>query len=188
MACFNGGNFILGGLTLSRPDYVDFGLELAASCHETYTASVTGLGPEAFAWAPASAPGPPVELRSQAREKGFWPTNNEYLLRPEAIESWYHAWRATGDAKYQDWAWAAFEALNATCTVDGGALSGVRNVNAARGGDFNDHQESFLLAETLKYAFLIHAGEAPWQISAARQNAFVFNTEAHMLAVAGPPS
>lgn len=49
VVCFDGGNFILGDLVLDRQEYIDFGLELARSCHETYTATATGIGPEAFA-------------------------------------------------------------------------------------------------------------------------------------------
>jgi mannosyl-oligosaccharide alpha-1,2-mannosidase len=50
LACFDGGNFILGGLVLNEQKYVDFGLQLVASCENTYNQTLTGIGPEAFSW------------------------------------------------------------------------------------------------------------------------------------------
>jgi mannosyl-oligosaccharide alpha-1,2-mannosidase len=32
LACFDGGNFILGGLVLKEQKYIDFGLQLVDSC------------------------------------------------------------------------------------------------------------------------------------------------------------
>jgi mannosyl-oligosaccharide alpha-1,2-mannosidase len=32
LACFDGGNFILGGLVLRKQKYIDFGLQLVDSC------------------------------------------------------------------------------------------------------------------------------------------------------------
>ena len=72
------------------------------------------------------------------------------------LESIYYAYRATGDAKYQEWAWEAYLAINRTCAV-GSGYSSISNVNAPGGGGFQDFQESFWFAEVLKYAYLIHA-------------------------------
>jgi mannosyl-oligosaccharide alpha-1,2-mannosidase len=33
---------------------------------------------------------------------GFYITSGYYILRPEVLESFYYAYRATGDRKYQD--------------------------------------------------------------------------------------
>jgi len=33
---------------------------------------------------------------------GFYITSSYYILRPEVLESFYYAYRATGDRKYQD--------------------------------------------------------------------------------------
>ena len=57
---------------------------------------------------------------------------------------------------YQDWAWDAFLAINAT-TRTGQGFSAISDVNAAKGGSFLNVQESFLFAEVLKYSYLIHA-------------------------------
>jgi mannosyl-oligosaccharide alpha-1,2-mannosidase len=163
VACFNGGNFILGGLTLNEPAYTDFGLALVDGCHETYTATATGIGPEIFAWQdarhPLNATNNPPAPADQApfyNASGFWITNGNYVLRPEVIESYYYAYRATGDPKYQEWAWEAFENVNRTCRT-GSGYSSIRDVNQPGGGGFHDFQESFWFAEVLKYSYLIHA-------------------------------
>lgn len=108
VACFNGGNFILGGLTLDKPEYVNFGLDLVHSCRNTYTSTFTGIGPEVFRWQdsrlPEDAsnnPPPPANQTNFFRENGFWLDSPYYVLRPEVIESYYYAYRATGDPKYQ---------------------------------------------------------------------------------------
>ncbi len=61
-----------------------------------------------------------------------------------------------GNTMYQDWAWDAFVAINATTRVNQG-FSEISDVNAANGGSFGNVQESFLFAEVMKYAYLIHA-------------------------------
>lgn len=64
--------------------------------------------------------------------------------------------RITGDSKYQDWAWDAFVAINATTRTPSGFTS-ISDVNALGGGDKYNNQESFFFAEVLKYSFLIQA-------------------------------
>lgn len=189
MACFNGGNFILGGLTLDRQDYIDFGIQLVEGCHNTYIETVTGIGPEGFAWRDSknTTDNRPIPVNQSAfyQAAGFWITSSAYVLRPEVIESFYYAWRATGDSKYQDWAWDAFLAINATCSYEDIGFAGVTDVNAPGGAQKYDEQESFFFAEVMKYAYLIQAEEAEWQVSPNHNNTWVFNTEAHPFKVAG---
>ncbi|KAJ8116118.1 hypothetical protein ONZ43_g4510 [Nemania bipapillata] len=192
LACFDGGNIILGGLTLNNKDYVDFGLKLVEGCHDTYLGTVTGIGPESFRWQDSklgnltnNGPAPGGQADFYAKN-GYWITSSAYILRPEVMESYYYAYRATGDTKYQEWAWDAFLNINKTCSA-GVGFSGVTNVNAANGGAFYDSQESFWFAEVLKYSYLIQAGDAPYQVSAVHRNEWVFNTEAHPVRVAGRP-
>jgi len=183
LACFDGGNFILGGLVLNEQKYIDFGLQLVDSCENTYNETLTGIGPEAFAWNDTTVPANQSAFFERA---GFYITSSVYALRPEVIESFYYAYRATGSRKYQDFAWNAFQAINATCRV-GSGFSEVSDVNAAHGGSFLDFQDSFLFAEVLKYSYLIHAPDAEYQVNEDGKNFFVFNTEAHPLKVAGTP-
>ncbi|XXG95537.1 hypothetical protein Hte_001801 [Hypoxylon texense] len=193
LACFDGGSFILGGLTLNNQDYIDFGLDLVEACHATYTATVTGIGPEVFYWQDNKLPTnasnnspPPSDSSDFYTTAGFWIGAGDYVLRPEVIESFYYAYRATGDTKYQDWAWEAFLNINATCSA-GVGFSSINDVNAAGGGGFTDFQESFWFAEVLKYSYLIQADDAEWQVNAGHDNKWVFNTEAHPFLVKGTP-
>ena len=56
-------------------------------------------------------------------------------------------WRLTKNQKYRDWAWEFVEALEKHCRAPFG-FAGLKDVNT---GIKNDAQESFFLAETLKY-------------------------------------
>lgn len=159
MACFDGGNFILGGLTLDEPSYIDFGLELVAGCRDTYVQTATGIGPETFQWLGENSPANatvPAGNETFYERAGFYITGSSYITRPEVIESYYYAYRATGDTKYQDWAWEAYLAINSTCRV-GSGYSSINDVNVVGGGGFQNFQESFWFAEVLKYSYLIHA-------------------------------
>ncbi|KAF3761310.1 family 47 glycoside hydrolase [Cryphonectria parasitica EP155] len=190
LACFDGGNFILGGLTLNEPTYIDFGLDLVAGCRDTYYQTATGIGPETFMWlgeyAPDNVPVPEGD-ESFYERAGFYITNAQYITRPEVVESFYYAYRATGDPKYQDWAWEAYLAINETCRV-GSGYSSINDVNEVGGGGFQNFQESFWFAEVLKYSYLIHAEDAAYQVKADQTNEFVFNTEAHPVKIPGGES
>ncbi|KAL2063044.1 hypothetical protein VTL71DRAFT_6116 [Oculimacula yallundae] len=193
LACFDGGSFILGGLVLKEQKYIDFGLALVKGCHDTYTSTLTGIGPEIFRWVEkdtasndtTNAP-PPANQTAFYEKAGFYITNSAYGLRPEVIESFYHAYRATGDQIYRDWAWNAFVAIRDNCKV-GSGFAELIDVNQPNGGGHNDFQESFLFAETFKYAYLIHAPDNVWQVEHNGKNEWVFNTEAHPFKVWGPP-
>lgn len=175
LACFDGGNFILGGLALNEQTYIDFGLELVESCHETYTATLTGIGPEAFAWVKH---GVPTTQTAFYNKTGFVITTPTYVLRPEVIESFYYAYRATADPKYQEWSWDAFTAVTNTTRV-GSGFSSITDVNAENGGSFSNFQESFLFAEFFKYAYLIQAVDTEVQVMGSRDQDWVLNTEGH---------
>ncbi|KAM3454953.1 hypothetical protein NHJ6243_008721 [Beauveria neobassiana] len=187
LTSFAGGNFILAGLVLKDDKYTRFGLELAESYFETYTATASGIGPETFRWVDAANPNgrqPPADQADFYAKAGFWVDGADYILRPETVESLYYAYRATGDKKYQDLAWKGFNAIVSKCRA-GSGYSGIRDVNQANGGGFDDFQQSFFLAETLKYLYLIFVDDTRVQVKADGRNQFVFNTEAHPFKVRG---
>lgn len=151
LTCFDGGNFILGGQVFNRTDYLDFGLQLVDSCHWTYNTTATKLGPEDFSWNPHRVP---KSQRAFYEKNGYFIKNGMYDLRPEVIESYYYAYKATGNEMYRDWAWEAFIAINETCRA-GNGFTAITNVNAPGGGNTRNEQESFLFAEVLKYSYMI---------------------------------
>ncbi|KAL2257401.1 hypothetical protein VTK26DRAFT_216 [Humicola hyalothermophila] len=105
-----------------------------------------------------------------------------YLLRPEAIESVFVLYRITGKADLLDAAWHMFEAVTAATRTEH-AYSAIESVEAAGAGETVkvDSMESFWIAETLKYFYLIFS--EPDLISL---DDYVFNTEAHPLKLPKP--
>ncbi|KAF9049289.1 seven-hairpin glycosidase [Hymenopellis radicata] len=106
LACFTGGNWMLGGKMLRNDTIVNYGLALNDACWNTYASTATGIGPEAFAYISSdgnftggSAPTPAQQAFYSLH--GFYITSSVYILRPEVLESNFYAWRVTGDQKYQ---------------------------------------------------------------------------------------
>ena len=191
MASFAAGNFILGGHLLDRSDYKDFGLALAESYFGNYEHTPSRVGPEVFRWVDAALAAndshnepPPAEQRDLYARGGFYATSPAYILRPETSESLYYAYRLTGDPAWQERAWRAFEAIASLCRA-GSAYAPVADVLSPTGGAYMDQMQSFWLAETLKYLYLIFADELPVQLQLqdGGRSAFVYNTEAHPLRV-----
>ncbi|KAJ5682682.1 Mannosyl-oligosaccharide alpha-1-2-mannosidase [Penicillium macrosclerotiorum] len=179
LTCFDGGSFLLGGTVLDRQDFIDFGLQLVHGCEDTYNSTLTKIGPDSWGWDPKQVPDNQKELYEKA---GFYITSGAYVLRPEVIESFYYAYRVTGNEMYRDWVWNAFSAIYTNCYTDSG-FAALSNVNAKGGGSKYDNQESFLFAEVMKYSYLAHAEDAAWQVQKGSGNKFVFNTEAHPMQV-----
>ena len=96
LTCFDGGNFILGGQVFNNQEYLDAGLKLVDGCRATYAATATGIGPETFGWSEDEVPDDQVDFFER---EGFFITGSTYNMRPEVIESYYYAFRATGDEK-----------------------------------------------------------------------------------------
>jgi ER degradation enhancer, mannosidase alpha-like 2 len=93
-----------------------------------------------------------------------------YVLRPEIIESAFYLHRFTGDPKYRDMGRVFFDSLVKYCRTDVG-YAAIKNVEKKTK---EDQMESFFLAETMKYLFLLFS--PPETIDLKNH---VFNTEAH---------
>jgi mannosidase alpha-like ER degradation enhancer 2 len=96
----------------------------------------------------------------------------EYVLRPEAIESAWYLWRRTGDGLYRAMGRTWIESVLDHTRADAGYASLASVVTWERA----DRMESFFLAETLKYAYLLFA-----PVPMLDSGVVVFNTEAHPL-------
>ncbi|KAK4141848.1 glycoside hydrolase [Dichotomopilus funicola] len=122
----------------------------------------------------ARAGSDPDSDSAQPSPRGFAALRSpEYLLRPEAIESVFVLYRITGRTEWLDAAWEMFESIRkATRTKH--AYSAIEDVRATGVTGKRDSMESFWIAETLKYFYLIFSG--PELISL---DDYVFNTEAH---------
>jgi hypothetical protein len=95
-----------------------------------------------------------------------------YHLRPEIVESTYYLYHYTHDSEYQRMGEKMFDALVKYCRTDSGyaALADVSTKQQL------DEMESFVLAETFKYFYLLFASPEILQFDKV-----IFNTEAHPL-------
>ena len=94
--------------------------------------------------------------------------------RPEVIESIFYMWRFTHDPKYREWGWSIAHAIEKHCRTEAG-YHGLKAENYPK-----DRMESFFLAETLKYLYLLFAEDTVLPL-----DEYVFNTEAHPLSIRG---
>eukprot|EP00392_Amoebophrya_sp_AT5.2_P001038 g1040.t1 len=100
-------------------------------------------------------------------------TGKYNLLRPETVESLYYLHYYTGDPKYREWGRNIFRSFQRYAKAGYGfaSLDDVR-----KAGEAQDRQESFWMAETLKYLFLLFSPRETFDLSR-----FVFTTEGHVL-------
>ncbi|XP_028594637.2 mannosyl-oligosaccharide 1,2-alpha-mannosidase IC [Podarcis muralis] len=167
LACFSGGMIALGAEHAGeeqKQHYMDLAAEITNTCHESYVRSETKLGPEAFRF----------DFGTEAMATRL--SDRYYILRPEVVESYMYMWRLTHNPKYRQWGWEAVQALEKYCRVDAG-FSGIRDVYTTNPSHDN-MQQSFFLAETLKYLYLLFCEDDVLSLED-----WVFNTEAHPLPV-----
>lgn len=142
---------------------------------------------------------PEVDILNDGRGGSRWPVSGyydmprsfirmdaKYIMRPEALESVFYMYRISGDPVWQDRGWDMISSILKLTAIHSTAsgvekvvgYSGVNDVSDDRGTkhNFRDEVESFWMAETLKYAYLLYSD--PDLISL---DDFVFNTEAHPL-------
>ncbi|KAM0464032.1 hypothetical protein ACHAO4_000758 [Trichoderma viride] len=183
LTCFVGGMFAVGGRLFEIDEHVSIGERLARGCGWAYGQFPTGIMPEIFGMVPCKSLDSCEwdeerweKLGSKTLPKGFTHARDKrYILRPEAIESLFVLYRVTGKTDLQDIAWSMFEAIMKATYTDL-ANSAIEDVTVLGPTKKLDSMESFWLAETLKYFYLIFS--EPDVISL---DEYVLNTEAHPL-------
>jgi len=169
LVCFMGGLLALGAYT--DPQGLDSeraqrdlktAKALTYTCYQMYARMPTGTSPE---WVYFS------------RDQDFRPGKNHYLMRPEAVESFFVLYHLTGDPIYREWGWEIFQAIERYCKTEAGygQLENVMRPDKPP----EDKMESFFLAETLKYLYLLFDPETPIDLL----HKHVFNTEAHPMRI-----
>jgi len=142
--------------------YIDLAEDLANTCYELYIRQPTGLGPER------------VEFKL---DKGdFRVASTKYLLRPETVESLFVLWRTTHNPKYREWGWNIFKSIQKHCRTPS-SYSGLLDVTDPK-APWNNSMQSFFLAETLKYLYLLFSEDNVLPL-----DKYVFTTEAHPLGI-----
>ncbi|KAI2625137.1 family 47 glycosyl hydrolase [Xylaria nigripes] len=202
LVCFMPGTIALavtGGLTeaearksgtWTKKNEADMQLarELMQTCWGMYKYMATGLAAEITYFniadppLPASAPhqapaffdpDPEAEWR---QDFDVHPSDVHNLQRPETVESLLYMWRITGEIKYREWGWEMFKSfMNYTAVPEGGGFSSLSDADRIP-PVVRDNMESFWLAETLKYFYLLFSPDDLLPL-----DKIVLNTEAHPL-------
>ncbi|KAI1384781.1 endoplasmic reticulum mannosyl-oligosaccharide 1,2-alpha-mannosidase [Hypoxylon trugodes] len=191
LACYLGGVYALSGKLFNNPDYITIGGKLTSGCVYGYRSFPTGMMPERVNMVPCKSYDDCKwdETRyNQAKKKrpewkahlplGFTSAKDpRYILRPEAIESVLIMYRVTGHPVWQDLGWDMFTAVVNGTKTEMGTHAAVQDVTrAAKVLPHEDYMESFWLAETLKYFYLLFSPP-----DVINLDDYVFNTEAHPL-------
>lgn len=171
LVCFMGGLLALGaytdplGLESERAQRdLTTGKALTYTCYQMYARMNTGISAEYVQF----VAGQDFQIGRGAPH---------YLLRPEAVESFFILNQLTGDPVYREWGWEAFQSIEKYCKtgIGYGSLSNVQDTS----GRPRDKMESFFLAETLKYLYLVQDPDTEVDIL----HKHVFNTEAHPMRI-----
>ncbi|KAK1980230.1 family 47 glycosyl hydrolase [Colletotrichum cereale] len=173
------------GWTTHHEKDVQLAIEVMNTCWGMYAVTDTGLAPE-ITWFNATEadlqpqPGD-RSLRRESSALSKWkqdytikPLDAHNLQRPETVESLFMMYRITGNTMYREWGWKIFQSFQKHTLVHDGegytSLNDVRTVPPAT----RDNMESFWLAETLKYLYLLFSPTDYMPLTEV-----VFNTEAH---------
>ena len=103
-----------------------------------------------------------------------------YILRPEAAETLFVLHQLTGHPIYREWGWKMFRAIEIHCKTKWGYgnYPDVRDANRQP----DNRAETFFLAETMKYLFLLQEPEGEG-VGGVPLDKYVFNTEAHPMSI-----
>ncbi|KAL6996119.1 mannosyl-oligosaccharide alpha-1,2-mannosidase [Sarracenia purpurea var. burkii] len=162
LACFAPGMIALGASGYGPDDsqkFLSLAEELAWTCYNFYQSTPTKLAGENYFF-------------HSGQDMSVGTSWN--ILRPETVESLFYLWRLTGNKTYQEWGWNIFEAFEKNSHVESGYV-GLKDVHT---GVKDNMMQSFFLAETLKYFYLLYSPS-----SVIPLNEWVFNTEAHPLKI-----
>ncbi|CAI0410351.1 unnamed protein product [Linum tenue] len=163
LACFAPGMLALGSAGYDEPAeserILSLAEELAWTCYNFYQSTPTKLAGENYFF-------------RSGQDMSVGTSWN--IMRPETVESLFYLWRLTGNKTYQEWGWNIFQAFEKNSRVEGGYV-GLKDVNT---GIKDNMMQSFFLAETLKYLYLLFSPS-----SVISLDEWVFNTEAHPLRI-----
>ena len=212
LVCFIGGLFALGateGFTESearskpwwdalRENQLKMGTELGKTCYHMYHDTPgTGLSPEAVVFNErinSETSSKPVGAINSLNGDFYIPSDQKHnLQRPETVETLYYLFKITGDIKYREWGWEIFQNFVQFTKVTDNKGKSVRYTSlkdcTVNPPVLADNMESFWLAETLKYLYLLfddETGNSLGFMKNGKKNKWdlrnmVFNTEAHPL-------
>lgn len=180
LACFFPGVLALaahhgmgGGVNgTSRFDYINRARRLAKTCY-MMSRNTVGLAPE-------------ISRIRKNGSLGYRRGADHSFLRPEIIESIYVLYAVTGDRMYQEWGKRMWDDIQRSGTLKDGDHAGLLSSSFELKTGTPEHRgklHSFVLAETLKYFFLLFRDKNDGPVLDLKE--WVFNTEAHPVPVFG---
>ncbi|KAL2243120.1 mannosyl-oligosaccharide 1,2-alpha-mannosidase MNS1 isoform X1 [Sesamum indicum] len=162
LACFAPGMLALGSSGYAPDEaerFLSLAEELAWTCYNFYQSTPTKLAGENYFF-------------NSGQDMSVGTSWN--ILRPETVESLFYLWRLTGNKTYQEWGWNIFQAFEKNSRIETGYV-GLKDVST---GIKDNMMQSFFLAETLKYLYLLFSPS-----SVISLDEWVFNTEAHPIKI-----
>ncbi|DBA02142.1 TPA: hypothetical protein N0F65_004777 [Lagenidium giganteum] len=171
LVCFVPGMLALGYMNGMPKDHLDLAEQLAETCYQMYAQMATKLAPEIMYF---------NMKKGGTEDLDVHPLDAFNLLRPETVESLMYLHRITKKPKYREHGRKIMEAFERECKLDRGGYTSISNV--AKGPAkkrFRAEMESFFIAETLKYLFLLFSDDSVLPL-----DEIVFNTEAHPFQIA----
>ena len=160
LACFAGAMYAVGAQDGGKYDdeYMAVADALGETCYKMYANTQTGLSPEFVQF----IAGRDMQTPRQASYN---------IGRPEAVETWFYMWYYTRDPKWREMGWRVFQCFERHAAT-GSGWTALPDVDNPRRHD--DKMESFVLAETVKYFYLLFDPDYPIPLEK-----YIFNTEAH---------
>ena len=178
LVCFLPGNLALGYMFLKdEPSFskseseslLSLAKSITETCYQMYAQMPTGLSPEITHYNTYEGSEKDMYVKEADRHN---------LLRPETVESLYYLYVVTKDKKYQDYGWKIFEAFEKYTKIESGGYTAINDVTNPDNTNPRDKMESFFLAETLKYLYLLFEDDENFNLKQ-----WIINTEAHLLPI-----
>ncbi|OQR91976.1 mannosyl-oligosaccharide alpha-1,2-mannosidase [Thraustotheca clavata] len=165
LVCFIPGMLTLGYMNGMPKSHLDLAEQLLETCWEMYNQMGSKLAPEIAYF----------EMTKTDRDINVASNDAFNILRPETVESLMIMYRLTKDEKYRERGGIILDAFERNCKLENGGYSSVSEVDKPTAKKyFRREMESFFMAETLKYLYLLFSDD-----SVVPLDTFVFNTEAH---------
>lgn len=171
LTCYLPGTLALGVKYGMPESHLRLAEQLLYTCYLTYANQPTFLAPEISYFYTREGVTSDMSVKSG---------DAHCLLRPEFVESLFYVYDVTKNATYKEWGWKVAQAIEKHAKVESGytSIGNVRNVDNLKPRDM---MESFFLAETLKYLWMLFS-----DVPTIDLDKYVLNTEAHPIPVSSP--
>lgn len=173
LVCFVPGMLALGYMHGMPKKHLTLAEKLVETCYQMYAQMEAKLAPEIVYFH--------VDNDTTA-DLDIHPQDAFNLLRPETVESLMILYRVTKNEKYRRYGREIMAAFEKQCKLEKGGYTSIGNVATGPVQRlYREEMESFFIAETLKYLFLLFSDNSVLPL-----DEIVFNTEAHPFPIEQP--